>query len=134
MIKIYGTFLTKKANIKFKAASTVIIHFSLRNTPLSPRRKKIIPMRTAKIVGIQMPPMADRITTDTEPKIDACWLLIERVPMAVPYPMAAMAAETDISRSAPMLCPSSSWGKPISGITKIPIRIIIAICNRQTIR
>jgi hypothetical protein len=55
MIKIYGTFLTKKANIKFKAASTVIIHFSLRNTPLSPRRKKIIPMRTAKIVGFQMP-------------------------------------------------------------------------------
>ena len=55
MIKTNGVFCRMNESARFSIARIRIIHFSLRNEPLSILLKNAIPMKTETPAGIQIP-------------------------------------------------------------------------------
>ena len=65
--------------------------------------------------GTQIPPMAARITTEIDPKIDDCSCEVAIVPIRIPYPDAAREIEIVTKSSASIPEPNVSAGIPNNG-------------------
>lgn len=74
--------------------------------------------------GTHRPPMAAKITTETEPKDAACWYELEQLLIKIPNAMAATAEQITISKSCQKYPEGSKAGSSASGKIQIPIKQI----------
>ena len=78
-----------------------------------------------------MPPIADKITIDTDPNGSAWCMVLKTVPMKKPYAVAAKPMHSATGNNNHGCSPGYRAGRPRNGITQNPMQTMTRNCSVQ---